>query len=32
MRGAMIAGIAGQDGEYLAKFLLSKGYCFERGV
>ena len=26
MKKALIAGITGQDGSYLAKFLLSKGY------
>src|ERR1051325_1898427 len=27
MRVALIAGITGQDGSYLAEFLLAKGYC-----
>ena len=30
MKKALIAGITGQDGSYLAEFLLAKGYAVER--
>ena len=29
---ALITGVSGQDGAYLAEFLLSKGYCVYGGV
>ncbi|MBN9247457.1 MAG: GDP-mannose 4,6-dehydratase, partial [Hyphomicrobium sp.] len=32
MRTAFITGITGQDGAYLAKFLLEKGYAVHGGV
>ncbi len=28
---AVISGIAGQDGSYLAEFLLEKGYWYQNG-
>ena len=27
MKKALISGITGQDGSFLAEFLLQKGYC-----
>ncbi len=30
MKKALITGVTGQDGSYLAEFLLEKGYCWRR--
>jgi len=32
MKKALITGITGQDGSYLAEFLLKKGYPARRGI